>query len=61
MSRTGLGISEAAWGVGKDPAPPRQRHQVAPGLRQRRAGKNPIFHLSEHPEIAPGVSKTIWK
>ncbi len=30
-------------------------------LRQRRAGKNPIFHLSEHPEIAPGVSKTHWK
>ena len=30
-------------------------------LRQRREGKNPTFHLSEHPEIAPGVSKTIWK
>ncbi len=30
-------------------------------LRQRREGKNPTFRLSEHPEIAPGVSKTIWK
>ena len=30
-------------------------------LRQRREGKNPTFHLSEHPEIAPGVSRTIWK
>mgnify|MGYP006327025899 CR=1 FL=1 len=30
-------------------------------LRQRHEGKNPTCQPSEHPEIAPGVSKTIWK
>ena len=30
-------------------------------LRQRRDGRNPTFHVGDHPQIAPGVSKTIWK
>lgn len=30
-------------------------------LRQRKQGIEPTFLVSEHPEIAPGVSKTIWK
>lgn len=29
-------------------------------LRQRREGKMPTFHIEEHPEIAPGVSRKIW-
>ncbi len=29
-------------------------------LRQRKAGQEPRFHISEHPEIAPGVNRDIW-
>ncbi|KGJ05845.1 alanine or glycine:cation symporter, AGCS family [Paracoccus halophilus] len=29
-------------------------------LRQRREGRNPTFRIADHPELAPGVSKTIW-
>ena len=30
-------------------------------LRQRAAGKMPKFHIEEHPEIAPGVNREIWR
>ncbi|MFV0302062.1 MAG: alanine:cation symporter family protein, partial [Paracoccus sp. (in: a-proteobacteria)] len=30
-------------------------------LTQRKAGKEPRFHVGEHPEIAPGVNRDIWK
>ncbi|MTH77629.1 alanine/glycine:cation symporter family protein [Paracoccus aestuariivivens] len=30
-------------------------------LSQRAAGKQPTFHISDHPEIALGVNHTIWK
>ena len=29
-------------------------------INQRKAGKNPTFKVSDHPEIAPGVEKSIW-
>ncbi|WP_299841055.1 alanine/glycine:cation symporter family protein [uncultured Paracoccus sp.] len=30
-------------------------------LAQRKAGKLPKFHIADHPEIAPGVNREIWK
>ncbi|MDS9466550.1 sodium:alanine symporter family protein [Paracoccus sp. MBLB3053] len=30
-------------------------------LRQRAAGQEPTFHVADHPEIAPGVNREIWK
>ena len=30
-------------------------------LRQRKAGQEPEFHIGEHPGIAPGVNREIWK
>lgn len=30
-------------------------------LKQRRAGQEPRFHITDHPEIAPGVNREIWK
>lgn len=30
-------------------------------LAQRKAGKQPQFHIADHPEIAPGVNREIWK
>ncbi|MDB6180097.1 alanine/glycine:cation symporter family protein [Paracoccus fistulariae] len=29
-------------------------------IRQRKEGRNPVFVVADHPEIAPGVDKTIW-
>ncbi|AUH33429.1 alanine/glycine:cation symporter family protein [Paracoccus tegillarcae] len=29
-------------------------------LAQRKQGKEPKFHISKHPELAPGVNKDIW-
>ena len=36
-------------------------HVTRDYLRQRALGRTPTFHVDEHPEIAPGVSRTIWK
>ncbi len=30
-------------------------------LRQRKAGTEPQFHIADHPGIAPGVNRDIWK
>lgn len=30
-------------------------------LRQRSEGKEPTFYVEDHPEIAPGVTRDIWK
>ncbi|MFD1794747.1 alanine:cation symporter family protein [Paracoccus aurantiacus] len=30
-------------------------------LAQRRAGKEPTFKIEQHPDIAPGVNREIWK
>ncbi|UXU76018.1 MULTISPECIES: alanine/glycine:cation symporter family protein [unclassified Paracoccus (in: a-proteobacteria)] len=36
-------------------------HVTRDYLRQRADGRNPTFHIDDHPGIAPGVSRTIWK
>ena len=30
-------------------------------VTQRKAGRDPVLHIADHPEIAPGVSHDIWK
>ena len=35
-------------------------HVTRDYLRQRKAGKEPEFHIADHPGIAPGVKGDIW-
>ncbi|CAM3352220.1 sodium:alanine symporter family protein [Paracoccus nototheniae] len=36
-------------------------HVTRDYLRQRKAGTEPRFHIGDHPGIAPGVNRDIWK